>query len=155
MFTAITCHQFLPDHHKNDCGHNNGNNNNISENTQSYPKLFVICFFIYYRSDDNECSTKKQYYQNNCRKKQKNPHKSHNDASARIYFAILMSAQQRKKCAEALLRSIFLLLGARIFGVSAKNPCTLPPVSGGKADINQVVRHKSLICAAENPVLQD
>ncbi|MDD7428300.1 MAG: hypothetical protein PUK49_00770, partial [Oscillospiraceae bacterium] len=23
------------------------------------------------------------------------------------------------------------------------------------ADINQVVRHKSLICAAENPVLQD
>ncbi|MDY2847693.1 MAG: hypothetical protein SOU50_05690, partial [Oscillospiraceae bacterium] len=47
------------------------------------------------------------------------------------------------------------LLGARIFGVLAKNPCTLPPVSGGKADINQVVRHKSLICAAENTVLKD
>ena len=66
-----------------------------------------------------------------------------------------MSAQQPKKCVEALLRSIFRLLGARIFGGLAKNPCTLPPVSGGKADINQVVRHKSLICAAENPVLQD
>ena len=47
------------------------------------------------------------------------------------------------------------MLGASVFGVLAKNTCTLPPVSGGKADINQVVRHKSLICAAENPVLQD
>ena len=47
------------------------------------------------------------------------------------------------------------MLGARIFGDLAKNPCTLPPVSGGKADINQVVRHKSLICDAENSVKQD
>ncbi len=28
-------------------------------------------------------------------------------------------------------------------------------VFAAKADVNQVVRHKSLICAAENPVLQD
>ena len=47
------------------------------------------------------------------------------------------------------------MLGARVFGVLAKDPCTLPPVSGGKADIIYVVRHNSLICAAENPVLQD
>ena len=28
-------------------------------------------------------------------------------------------------------------------------------MAAAKADVNQVVRHKSKICAAENPVLQD
>ncbi|MCI5751214.1 MAG: hypothetical protein MR038_01850, partial [Oscillospiraceae bacterium] len=32
-------------------------------------------------------------------------------------------------------------------------PCR--PLAAAKADVNQGVRHKSLICAAENPVLQD
>ena len=32
-------------------------------------------------------------------------------------------------------------------------PCR--PLAAAKADVNQVVQHKSLICAAENPVLQD
>ena len=52
-----------------------------------------------------------------------------------------MFAQQLKKCAEALLLSIFSVVEGT------------PVVT--KADINQTVRHKSLICVSENPVLQD
>lgn len=47
----------------------------------------------------------------------------------------LMYAQQLKKCVGALLQSIFRLFGAKKIGQIAKKSCTLPIVSGGKADI--------------------
>lgn len=66
-----------------------------------------------------------------------------------------MYAQQLKKCVGALLKSIFSVIWSKKnWPNRQKNLAPCRSLAAAKQTLNHAVRHKSLICAAENPVLQ-